>query len=511
MATLEQILKLEYYSHNATEFYGKNFPKIEAYLTLNFNAICTDSRQVRPHSLFLAVKGQVVDGRQFIKSAILQGASAVLFETNDANKHFECHLEKGIPCIAYYQLYKAIGKLAANFYQNPAQKLTLIGVTGTNGKTTISQLLAQWANLLNERAAVIGTIGNGLLPHLQTSTNTTPSPLQIQKNLADFVDAKATFCCMEVSSHGLDQYRVEGLIFQAIIFSNLTRDHLDYHQSMTNYAKAKKRLFCEFNCPRQIINADDETGKQWLTEFADAIAVSCCADFTPTHLQWLHATSTQFNANGVEIAFRSSWGEGYLQSSLIGAFNVNNLLLALATLLSLGYPLDQLCTTASQLKGVCGRMEMFAEVGLPTVIVDYAHTPDALQKALEAARLHCRGNLWCIFGCGGDRDAGKRPIMGTIAARLADHVILTDDNPRTENPARILLDIQKGIPRSYPHWQKIHQRQAAIEYALTNAKPNDVVLVAGKGHEDYQIIGNEYFHFSDQEVIKNYQKRRQND
>ncbi|WP_279459981.1 UDP-N-acetylmuramoyl-L-alanyl-D-glutamate--2,6-diaminopimelate ligase [Actinobacillus delphinicola] len=497
MATLKQILGTE----NA-----KYFSKIEAYLDLDFRTICSDSRQAQSGALFLAVKGQQVDGRKFIDSAIAQGAKAVLFETDIPEQHLNFVFNEHIPCFAYYRLGQSVSLLAGNFYHHPAEKLTLVGVTGTNGKTTISQLLAQWANLLGERSAVMGTIGNGLLNHLHTTQNTTGSPLQIQQCLADFIKEKATFCAMEVSSHGLDQYRVAGLPFKAAIFTNLSRDHLDYHHTMANYADAKKRLFSDFHCPHKIINADDDIGKEWLIQFKDAIAVSCQPNFVPNQSQWLHATSIQFNANGVDITFNSTWGNGIIKTGLIGAFNVSNLLLTLATLLSLGYPLSQLCQTASQLKGVCGRMEMLNKTGFATAIVDYAHTPDALQKALAAARLHCHGTLWCIFGCGGDRDRGKRPIMGSIAAEFADEVILTDDNPRTENAAQILLEIQTGMPQDHSHWQAIHDRKQAIEYALSHATVDDVILIAGKGHEDYQIIGKEYLHFSDQEVVKNYQE-----
>ncbi len=497
MATLKHILG----SENA-----KYFSKIEAYLDLDFHTICSDSREAHSGALFLAVKGQQVDGREFIDNAISQGATAVLFETDIPEQHLNLIFKNDTPCFAYYRLNQAVSTLGGNFYHHPAEKLTLVGVTGTNGKTTISQLLAQWANILGERSAVMGTIGNGLLNHLHTSKNTTGSPLQIQECLAQFVEEKASFCAMEVSSHGLDQYRVAGLPFKAAIFTNLSRDHLDYHHTMENYASAKRRLFSDFNCPHKIINADDEIGKAWLAQFDDAIAVSCQPNFVPCQMKWLHATAIQFNANGVDITFNSTWGHGVIKSALIGEFNVSNLLLTLATLLSLGYPLSQLCETASQLKGVCGRMEMLNNTGLATAIVDYAHTPDALEKALVAARLHCHGTLWCIFGCGGDRDRGKRPIMGQIASDLADQIILTDDNPRTEDAAQILLEIQEGMPTDHSHWQAIHDRKQAIEYALAHATPNDVILIAGKGHENYQIIGTQYLHFSDQEVVKNYQE-----
>ncbi|HBO38392.1 MAG TPA: UDP-N-acetylmuramoyl-L-alanyl-D-glutamate--2,6-diaminopimelate ligase, partial [Pasteurellaceae bacterium] len=270
------------------------------------------------------------------------------------------------------------------------------------------------------------------------------SAVEIQASLADFVEQGADFAAIEVSSHGLVQHRVEDLHFATAIFTNLSRDHLDYHHTMENYAAAKKRLFTELDTQYRIINADDDIGRQWLLELPNAVAVSCDPDFQPRQEIWLKATALQFNHKGVQIHFDSSWGNGIIESRLIGAFNVSNLLLVLAALLALGYPLTDLVNTAPQLNGVCGRMEMLSASNKPTAIVDYAHTPDALEKALSAARMHCRGKLWCIFGCGGDRDAGKRPLMAGIAEQLADYVIATDDNPRTEDKQKIMADITAG-------------------------------------------------------------------
>ena len=349
----------------------------------------------------------------------------------------------------------------------------------------------------------MGTIGNGLYGRVKEATNTTGSAVEIQASLAEFVAQGADFAAIEVSSHGLVQHRVESVHFSAAVFTNLSRDHLDYHHTMENYAAAKKRLFSELDSRHHIIDADDPVGAAWLSEMPEAVAVSSKADFVPQQAKWLKSINVSFNHKGASIQFESSWGNGELQSALIGAFNVSNLLLVMATLLALGYDLAELVRSAHKLTGVCGRMEMLHAPHKPTVIVDYAHTPDALEKALQAARLHCHGKLWCIFGCGGDRDRGKRPLMAKIAEQLADKVIATDDNPRTEDHTQIMADILTGFihPQAV---QVIHQREEAIATAIQSAVENDVILIAGKGHEDYQIIGKTKHHFSDQEVARHY-------
>jgi len=389
------------------------------------------------------------------------------------------------------------------FYGQPSKRLTLVGVTGTNGKTTTAQLLAQWTQILGHTSAVMGTIGNGLFGRVKEATNTTGSAVEIQASLAEFVAQGADFAAIEVSSHGLVQHRVEAIHFSAAVFTNLSRDHLDYHHTMENYAAAKKRLFSELDSRHHIIDADDPVGAAWLADMPEAVAVSSNANFVPQQAKWLKAVNVSFNHKGASIQFESSWGNGELQSALIGAFNVSNLLLVMATLLALGYDLAELVRSAHKLTGVCGRMEMLHAPHKSTVIVDYAHTPDALEKALQAARLHCQGKLWCIFGCGGDRDSGKRPLMAKIAEQLADKVIATDDNPRTEDHTQIMADILKGFihPQAV---QVMHQREEAIAMAIQSAVENDVILIAGKGHEDYQIIGKTKHHFSDQEVARHY-------
>ena len=470
---------------------------------VNLTHMTLDSRTAKAGCLFIAIKGHQTDGRQYIPQALQSGASAVIFEADSAQQHLQIHYEQNVPLIAFYQLSENLSRLADVFYQSPSKRLTLVGVTGTNGKTTTAQLLAQWTQLLGHNSAVMGTIGNGLFGQIKEAANTTGSAVEIQASLADFVAQGADFAAIEVSSHGLVQHRVEGVHFSAAVFTNLSRDHLDYHHSMENYVAAKKRLFTELDSRYQIIDADDPIGAAWLRELPNAVAVSANPEFSPQQTQWLKVVEVRFHYKGAVIKFASSWGDGELHSALIGAFNVSNLLLVTATLLTLGYSLSELVNSVNKLTGVCGRMEMLTATHKPTVIVDYAHTPDALEKALQAARLHCHGKLWCIFGCGGDRDRGKRPLMAGIAEKLSDHVIATDDNPRTEDHTQIMADILKGFinPQAV---QVIHQREEAIATAIKSAVENDVILIAGKGHEDYQIIGKTKHHFSDQEVARHY-------
>ncbi|ARJ41168.1 UDP-N-acetylmuramoyl-L-alanyl-D-glutamate--2,6-diaminopimelate ligase [Pantoea alhagi] len=460
-----------------------------------------DSRVAASGDLFVAVAGHNVDGRRFIPQAIAQGVSAVIAEAAGEAEDGEIREMHGVPVIYLSQLPQRLSALAGRFYQQPGEQLRLIGVTGTNGKTTTTQLLAQWANLLGETGAVMGTVGNGLYGHLIPTENTTGSAVDVQHMLNSLVEQGATLTAMEVSSHGLVQHRVAALPFAAAVFTNLSRDHLDYHGDMTRYESAKWLLFSEHQVGEAIINADDEVGRRWLERLPDAVAVTMADNVLPAqHGRWLKATDIHYHDNGATIRFASSWGDGELESRLMGAFNVSNLLLALATLLTLDYPLAQLMASARQLQPVCGRMEVFSAPDKPTVVVDYAHTPDALEKALEAARLHCQGQLWCVFGCGGDRDKGKRPLMGAIAEQFADIVVITDDNPRSEDPGAIVDDILTGL-LDPGRARVMAGRAQAVTNAIMQAGPQDIVLVAGKGHEDYQIVGNRRLDYSDRVTV----------
>jgi len=456
-----------------------------------------DSRVAAAGDFFVAVVGHQADGRRYIPQAIAQGVAAIIAEAKGEAADGEIRDVHGVPVIYLSQLNERLSALAGRFYNEPAEHLSLVGVTGTNGKTTTTQLLAQWAQLLGETSAVMGTVGNGLLGKAIPTENTTGSAIDVQHVLADLAGQGATFAAMEVSSHGLVQHRVAALKFRASVFTNLSRDHLDYHGDMAGYESAKWLLFSAHHYGEAIVNAHDEVGRRWLANLPDAVAVSMEGHINPDcHGRWLKAEAVSYHDSGATVRFTSSWGEGEIESRLMGAFNVSNLLLALATLLALDFPLSDLLKTASRLQPVCGRMEVFTAPGKPTVVVDYAHTPDALEKALQAARLHCTGKLWCVFGCGGDRDKGKRPLMGAIAEEFADVPVVTDDNPRTEEPRAIINDILAGMLDA-GRARVVEGRAEAVTSAIMQAKESDVVLLAGKGHEDYQIVGTRRLDYSD--------------
>jgi UDP-N-acetylmuramoyl-L-alanyl-D-glutamate--2,6-diaminopimelate ligase len=458
-----------------------------------------DSRQIQEGDVFVAVPGHTMDGRRFIPMAVAAKASLIFVHTDQPEEHGRFY-DDGETCVlSWCGLAENISSVARRFYGYPDQAISTIAITGTNGKTTVSQLLAQWLELLGESAGVMGTTGNGRLNALKKAVNTTGSAIEIQETLAQLQQERVHWVSMEVSSHGLVQGRIAHVPFVARLFTNLSRDHLDYHGDMAHYAAAKAKLFTEFPEGVAVINADDPIGLEWLNIHSDAVWVST-HQAPEVRRQGVWATSIAYSTEGVVIHFNSSWGKGVLNVPLVGEFNVSNALLAFATLLSLGFDFNALVSSATQLRAVMGRMEVFTKPNRPMMVVDYAHTPDALEKALTALRRHCYGKLWCIVGCGGDRDKGKRPIMASIAETYADGVILTDDNPRSESPQAIIQDMLTGLAK--PNAAKIiHDRAEACAWAWSNANENDIVLVAGKGHEDYQIFADKTVHYSDRETI----------
>ncbi|MFC5078621.1 UDP-N-acetylmuramoyl-L-alanyl-D-glutamate--2, 6-diaminopimelate ligase [Vibrio thalassae] len=452
-----------------------------------------DSRAIQAGDTFVAIVGHTVDGRLFIERAVQAGATSVLAQADSQYKHGQVTYLDDVPIIHLYQLDTLLSVIAARLYQYKQQ---VIGVTGTNGKTTITQLIAQWIGLLGNKAAIMGTTGNGFLDQLEEAKNTTGSAIDVQRILAKLDQQGANYTAMEVSSHGLVQGRVAAVPFKLGIFTNLSRDHLDYHGTMEGYEAAKKLLFMGHHCEHAVLNIDDVVGRRWLTERTDAIAVSVEGHQLGEKGLW--ATSVEYSDSGISVEFDGYFGQGVLNAPLIGQFNASNLMLAFTALLSLGFDIEQLQKTAPKLQPVLGRMELFQSANQPKIVVDYAHTPDALEKALLALRVHCEGKLWVIVGCGGDRDKGKRPMMAAIAERLADHVILSDDNPRSENPAAIVEDMLAGM--SQPQAAIVeHKRFDAAQVAMNQAGASDIILLAGKGHEDYQVIGTETVHYSDRE------------
>lgn len=475
-----------------------DFPQPQS--TLVIEQLSLDSRQVKPGSLFFAYPGTHTDGRQYIDKALQQGAAAICYETADQFKP-EIALEyQQVPLIPVPHLQQIIGYIAERFYAQPTQKMQVFGITGTNGKSSCSLFLAAALHNAQQPVAMLGTIGNGIFGALQESTHTTLDAIALQQTMAEFYRQGVTHVAMEVSSHALCQGRVNGVQFNTAIFTNLTHDHLDYHGDFTHYAAAKRKLFCFPSLKAAIINADDPYGLHWLQELNGKLPV-CGYSLNPkvakaANWPMVYAQHISLSMQGITAEIQTPWGAGILQAKQIGRFNLSNLLAVLATLGAHGMPLAEILTKLSQLPQVPGRMETYGGGKLPTVVVDYAHTPDALKQVLLTLRECCQGQLWCIVGCGGNRDKTKRPIMGQYAEQHADHVILTDDNPRQEAPKQIVADMLQGM-RSPQIAIIEHHRERAIAHAINCANAKDVILVAGKGHENYQIIGEQKLLFSD--------------
>ncbi len=459
--------------------------------------ITLDSRKVQPGDLFLALRGSRVDGCEFINAAMEKGAAAVLRES-PADAGFEIRCQ--IPLIPVPDLGQRAGAVAARFYGTPSAAMQVVGITGTNGKTSCSHFLAQALGGTSP-VGVVGTLGSGLFGKLRESGNTTPDPVTLQAQLAQFRDNGARYTVMEVSSHALEQGRVWGVCFDTAVFTNLSRDHLDYHGSMTNYGAAKRKLFTMPGLCRAVINVDDEFGRELLNSLPAGIS-RCGYTLEGRSGAAVTVAGTELNLSphGLRMKVQTPWGSCELNSPLLGRFNASNLLAVLSTLLMLDMPLEQAVSRLSQLAPVPGRMDSFGGDERPLVVVDYAHTPEALEQVLITLRDHGK-QLWCVFGCGGDRDRGKRPLMGAVAGKYADQVVITDDNPRTEDPGVIVADILAGIPDS-SEVIVCHNRTSAIFTAVQQASAQDVVLVAGKGHEQFQQVGDQKCPFSDRDVVR---------
>ncbi len=465
-----------------------------------------DSRAVRAGSLFFALRGTAVHGVKFVADAVARGATAVLWEPSAdvaAPK-----LPAGVFGAAIPELGKLVGRIADRFFNWPSSQMRITGITGTNGKTTCAYLLAQCLEQLGSPAAYIGTIGWGRPAALSEPTHTTPDVVTVHRMLAHLRATGVRDVAMEVSSHALDQGRVDAVRFHVAAFTNLTRDHLDYHGSMAAYGAAKARLFDVPELAHIVINTGDEFGRALAQAYVGRASLTAvwigAAQSGWLAERSLHATHVAALPQGVSLKLEGSFGHASVNTQLMGRFNAENALIVLACLLGLGVSLTDAAKALSLCQAAPGRMEMLKgpSAGKPSAVVDYAHTPDALSKALSAAREHCDGALWCVFGCGGDRDPGKRPLMGAIADELADEIIVTDDNPRTEDPEVITRAILEGVKRHTA--RVIHDRSAAIGAALREAQARDLVLIAGKGHEDYQIYGDSRRSFSDRREALRY-------
>jgi UDP-N-acetylmuramoyl-L-alanyl-D-glutamate--2,6-diaminopimelate ligase len=476
----------------------QGFADVASQDDVKVTGMTADSRMVNTGDLFIAYKNP--DTMAYVRSAIDAGASAVVIENEqlaDIPKH-------SVPVIALPQLCAQAGLIAARFFGHPSHDMNVIGVTGTNGKTTVSYLITQALDVINPgKSGLLGTLGYGPFNDICKGPNTTPEAVMLQNTFANLQQDKIDAVAMEVSSHGLEEYRITGVEFDIAVFTNLSRDHLDYHQTMENYAQSKRRLFSDYSIKKAVINLDDDLGRKLIAEFQNKMELVgyTLKPVSQNQLSVVSANIVSSNASGMTLEVNSPWGEGTLTSGLIGQFNASNLLASLSALCLSGISFSEALSALSKCSSVPGRMESFRQEGRPVVIVDYAHTPDALQQVLMDLQSQSSGKLVCVFGCGGDRDQGKRAEMGGIAEALADHIFLTNDNPRHESAEAIIEDIISGI-KNHSCFTKELDRRNAIMAAIESASSNDVVLIAGKGHEDYQEIAGVRFPFSDRSIVQ---------
>ena len=476
------------------------------------SGLALDSRDIGVGFAFIALQGETGHGMDYCQAAIDNGAAVLLYDGKVSKNVVNlAQVKASVPAIKIDDLASKLAQITQRMYPQSGLALDIIGITGTNGKTTCSQYIAS-ALSRSQATAVMGTLGNGFMGSLQDTRHTTPDNVAVHRLLNEFYNEGAENVVMEVSSHGLDQGRVDNVPFKVAMFTNLTQDHLDYHVSMEAYGAAKRKLFDLFQPEIAVINIDDPFGEkllQALPQESTAVSYSTNtnkigANYVCAGAKYICASVITQNNNGMQISFDSSWGKAKFNSPLMGLFNASNLLGVLAVLLALDMPLAEAVVHVETFVALPGRMQTVTSVrqpqSHPLVVVDYAHTPDALENVLQSLRQHLlpssknliqsSNKLFCVFGCGGDRDAGKRAIMGRIAQRHADHVVLTDDNPRTESAVKIVKDIIAGFTDSSAY-TVIHDRDDAIRHVIKQANASDIVVIAGKGHENYQIIGSQ--------------------
>jgi len=453
-----------------------------------------DSRQVKPGDLFFAVPGDSTDGRKYISQAIEQGAIGVLSEGADSEHDVSC----SVPVAYLDNLSEQLGKIASYFYDEPSRDVQVIAVTGTNGKTSCCHFVAEALTRLGTSCGVMGTLGYGVGKQVIPYGLTTPDPISFQCYLLEMKNAGARAIALEASSHGLAQRRLSGTLIDVAVFTNLTRDHLDYHETLQDYQASKKSLFMQDGVQTAIINLDDAFGRQLNSELVGQFNVlTYSTESTSANVSCSDIVQSK---TGVSAVVRTPWGTGLLSSGLYGIFNLSNLLAVVCVLGSQGFELGRILEVLSELNNVKGRMDRITLDNGLQVVIDYAHTPDALENVLKTLRHHCDGNIWCVFGCGGDRDRGKRSEMGRISVRESDYVVLTDDNPRTESREQIIQDILSGIEDRSRVFVEA-DRGTAIRFAIQKTESNDTLLIAGKGHEDYQDINGTRVNYSDYEEV----------
>ena len=478
--------------------------------------LVTDSRLVHPGDTFLAVAGTRVDARKLIPQAIASGVNGIIWETGNCSWNPAWK----VPALAIAGLKDKAGYIADCVYGHPSGKLNVVGFTGTNGKTSCSHWFAQAMNVMQKKTAIMGTLGNGFVNELESTINTTPDPVLIQKNLAKYLKKSAKHVAMEVSSHGIEQGCLNGTELSVAVLTNLSRDHLDYHENMDAYAASKARLFFWPGLKCAVLNLDDVLGVELSRQLASkpvrVIGYGLRKDEMESHAgrirDMVYGCNLQVDLQGLSLEIEYQGEREILKVDLLGKFNAINLLAVIAALLASGIAFSDAVNALRRVSSIPGRMEKFGGGKLPTVIVDYAHTPDALEKVLSTLReiLHAApfkskrtkkaGSLFCVVGCGGERDQGKRRLIGEVAARIADEVIFTSDNPRTEDPRKIILDMMGAMDISSQQMEI--NRELAIYQAIRSASAGDVVLIAGKGHEAYQEINGQKIPFSDALIVE---------
>jgi UDP-N-acetylmuramoyl-L-alanyl-D-glutamate--2,6-diaminopimelate ligase len=475
---------------------------------IKIQQLVQDNRKAGEGDLFLAFQGFNTHGLLYAQDAVSKGVTVVLWD-GDCERRDEIldSISNKVVCLQCHDLKNRVGEIASRFFSNPSSDMNVIGITGTDGKTSIAHFLAQALDDNDRHCGVLGTLGNGFINDLHPTGLTTADALQVQKTLAEMRDVGTHHAVMEVSSHGLDQGRVNGVAFNIAVFSNLAQDHFDYHQTLERYADAKRRLFYLPGLQVAVINLDDDFGRVLATECKDRLPVwgySMQADVSELQQyanNIVHAHSVESVRDGLRIKLITPKGDCVLETGLLGRFNASNIMAVLACLLLSKIPFEEAVNRIRKVKPVQGRMQMAVVAEKPVVVVDYAHTPQALGAACAATREHIGGELWCVFGCGGDRDRDKRPKMAAVAEAAADHVIVTSDNPRHESPQQIIDDIMSGFAQP-ENVQSIIDRRAAIEAAINQAQIGDAVLLAGKGHESSQLIGDVHIAFDDMRVAR---------
>lgn len=469
-------------------------------MDVELTGIEMDSRRIENGDLFLAYQGATHDGRNFVDEVIARGANAVLVE---ADEHWtEITVREGVPIIPVEKLSTRIGKIAARFFDFPATSFSLIGITGTNGKTSCCQFIGECLSMLGYKCGISGTLGYGIYSQNYTvdatGPGTTPDAIKVQRIFEEVRIQRVDTMVMEVSSHGLNQKRVNVNEFDVAVFTNLSRDHLDYHGGMTAYGDEKRKLFMNPQLKTAVINMDDIFSAKILNSLAKS--VKCYTYSLHNPKADVFPRALEFKRSGFYVEVVTPWGQGSFNSKLAGSFNVSNILAVLTTVMATeadkpGFDFAKVLEKVGAVSPVKGRMEILGDYPV-SVVVDYAHTPDGLKNALIALRQHCKGKIWCVFGCGGDRDKGKRPLMAEIAEQLASKVIITDDNPRTESSEAIITQIMTGFSDTTDIVVE-SDRARAIDLAISQANEGDVVLIAGKGHEEYQDVGGNRMVFSD--------------